>query len=756
MSPSGSRSGARSRLLGLAGPVALALAGVAFAVVPAADALSSGSGVTLRGWIEVPSLPPNPDARDNRRTLLEDASALTIAVLANDRDQDGSPGKDLEITFVGDPRHGSAILVESPGSRDQIAYTPDPNYCNSDPVGPGDTFAYEIKNSLGFTDRARVFPTVTCVDDGPPVPNDDPRTVTEDSGTTSLDVLTNDSNPDGDPIEITGVADPQNGSAAVVQGSPDRVSYTPDADYCNDPGAAPEDTFTYTVTGGDTATVSVTVTCVNDDPVANDDSRTVGEDDPATNFNVLTNDTDADGDAIEITGVSDPARGTAAVVQGSPDQVSYAPDADYCNDPGAAAEDTFTYTVTGGDTATVSVTVTCVNDNPVANDDARTVGEDDPATNFNVLTNDTDADGDAIEITGVSDPARGTAAVVQGSPDQVSYAPDADYCNDPGAAAEDTFTYTVTGGDTATVSVTVTCVDDGPTAVDDARTVAEGSGASAVDVLANDTDTDGGPGTVDSVTQPSNGTVAITDAGARVTYTPKAGYCNEPGAAPTDDFAYTVNGGDSATVAATVTCVDDAQPQPKPTPTPDPACKGLVATKIVKVGEGPVKGTPGRDVIFGSAGADRIDGAGGDDVICANGGDDRVTGGKGGDRISGFDGADRLSGSTGDDRVSGAAGEDRVSGNAGDDRVVGGDGNDRVSGNDGRDRVSGNGGDDRVGGGAGRDVLYGRDGDDELLARDTQRDFVACENGRDTATTDRVDATRACETTKLAAARRRR
>ena len=658
MSPSGSRSGARSRLLGLAGPVALALAGVAFAVVPAADALSSGSGVTLRGWIEVPSLPPNPDARDNRRTLLEDASALTIAVLANDRDQDGSPGKDLEITFVGDPRHGSAILVESPGSRDQIAYTPDPNYCNSDPVGPGDTFAYEIKNSLGFTDRARVFPTVTCVDDGPPVPNDDPRTVTEDSGTTSLDVLTNDSNPDGDPIEITGVADPQNGSAAVVQGSPDRVSYTPDADYCNDPGAAPEDTFTYTVTGGDTATVSVTVTCVNDDPVANDDSRTVGE--------------------------------------------------------------------------------------------------DDPATNFNVLTNDTDADGDAIEITGVSDPARGTAAVVQGSPDQVSYAPDADYCNDPGAAAEDTFTYTVTGGDTATVSVTVTCVDDGPTAVDDARTVAEGSGASAVDVLANDTDTDGGPGTVDSVTQPSNGTVAITDAGARVTYTPKAGYCNEPGAAPTDDFAYTVNGGDSATVAATVTCVDDAQPQPKPTPTPDPACKGLVATKIVKVGEGPVKGTPGRDVIFGSAGADRIDGAGGDDVICANGGDDRVTGGKGGDRISGFDGADRLSGSTGDDRVSGAAGEDRVSGNAGDDRVVGGDGNDRVSGNDGRDRVSGNGGDDRVGGGAGRDVLYGRDGDDELLARDTQRDFVACENGRDTATTDRVDATRACETTKLAAARRRR
>ena len=73
-----------------------------------------------------------------------------------------------------------------------------------------------------------------------------------------------------------------------------------------------------------------------------------------------------------------------------------------------------------------------------------------------MLANDTDAEGDAIEITAVADPQHGTATVVQGAqgaPDQISYAPDADYCNDPGAAPTDDVSYTVTGGDTATVAV---------------------------------------------------------------------------------------------------------------------------------------------------------------------------------------------------------------------------------------------------------------------------------------------------------------
>jgi hypothetical protein len=90
-------------------------------------------------------------------------------------------------------------------------------------------------------------------------------------------------------------------------------------------------------------------------------------------------------------------------------------------------------------------------------------------------------------------------------------------------------------------------------------TVAEDSGPSAVDVLANDTDVDGGPKAIASVTQPANGVVAITGGGTGVTYTPDADYCNTPPGTSPDTFTYTLTpGGSSTTVSIKVTCVDDA------------------------------------------------------------------------------------------------------------------------------------------------------------------------------------------------------
>ena len=80
-------------------------------------------------------------------------------------------------------------------------------------------------------------------------------------------------------------------------------------------------------------------------------------------------------------------------------------------------------------------------------------------------------------------------------------------------------------------TITVTDVNDPPTAVDDSATVVEDSAASAIDVLANDTDVDGGPKTIASVTQPANGTVVITGGGTGLTYQPDANYCNTAGGA---------------------------------------------------------------------------------------------------------------------------------------------------------------------------------------------------------------------------------
>ena len=189
-----------------------------------------------------------------------------------------------------------------------------------------------------------------------------------------------------------------------------------------------------------------------------------------------------------------PANGTVAIT-GDGQALTYTPDPNYCNEGGPT--DNFTYTLNGGSTATVTVTVTCADDDPVAVDDAATVAEDSGATAINVLANDTDVDGGPKTITAV-DPARQRrASPSPATARALTYTPDPNYCNEGGPT--DNFTYTLNGGSTATVSVTVTCADDDPVAVDDAATVAEDSGASAINVLANDTDVDGGPKTITAV-----------------------------------------------------------------------------------------------------------------------------------------------------------------------------------------------------------------------------------------------------------------
>ena len=86
--------------------------------------------------------------------------------------------------------------------------------------------------------------------------------------------------------------------------------------------------------------------------------------------------------------------------------------------------------------------------------------------------------------------------------------------------------------DTRAFSVETT-VDNPPVAVSDTATVAEDSGATSINVRANDTDVDGGPKTVLSVTQPAHGAVVITGGGTGLTYQPNANYCNGPAARPT-------------------------------------------------------------------------------------------------------------------------------------------------------------------------------------------------------------------------------
>ncbi|HEX8084277.1 MAG TPA: tandem-95 repeat protein [Solirubrobacteraceae bacterium] len=214
-------------------------------------------------------------------------------------------------------------------------------------------------------------------------------------------------------IVLTGLDTDANYQAALRA-----VTYTNTSD--NPSNATRTVTFSATdqpgLTGSDTRTLSVTP--VDDPPDAQNDTATVLEDAAATSIPVLTNDTDPDGGPKSIASAGDPANGTVVLTGGSPGAhtgLTYQPDPNYCNDPPGTTPDTFNYTVNGGDTATVSMTVTCVNDAPVADDETfnsndsaignTTLQVDDPDDNKaaptnphteitgDILAGDTDIDG---------------------------------------------------------------------------------------------------------------------------------------------------------------------------------------------------------------------------------------------------------------------------------------------------------------------------------------------------------------------------
>ncbi len=334
----------------------------------------------------------------------------------------------------------------------------------------------------------------------------------------------------------------------------DRLDGGSGKDRC-DGGAGSNDIVKCEVsTGGKTAADRT-----DDPPVAVNDHASAAEDDAARAIDVLANDTDVDGGPKSIASVTQPKHGLVTIAADG-GTLSYAPDPDYCNGASGAG-DGFSYTLNGGSTATVSVSVACVDDPPVAVGDAADLVEDAPASAIDVLANDTDVDGGPKSIASVSQPADGAVAITGGGTG-LTYQPASDSCG------EDSFGYALNGGSTGKVSLTIACVDDPPVAVGDAASLDQGDPATAIDVLANDTDVDGGAKSIASVSQPADGAVAITGGGTGLTYQPGAGYCNDGEAA--DDFSYTLNGGSSAQVAVAVACVTTVSISPELSPPFDP------------------------------------------------------------------------------------------------------------------------------------------------------------------------------------------
>ncbi len=172
----------------------------------------------------------------------------------------------------------------------------------------------------------------------------DSFTVNGSSVANVLDVLANDSDPDGDAISIVAVGTPAHGTAAI---SGSRLSYAPA------PGYVGPDTFTYTIADPkgltSTATVNITVIAVNHPPSAQPDFATAGLNKPVA-IAVLANDSDPDGDSLTITSFTQPARGT--VTRGENNTLVYLSIKDF------VGVDTFTYTISDGRGGIAGTTVT--------------------------------------------------------------------------------------------------------------------------------------------------------------------------------------------------------------------------------------------------------------------------------------------------------------------------------------------------------------------------------------------------------------
>ncbi|MDS1993297.1 tandem-95 repeat protein [Vibrio parahaemolyticus] len=251
------------------------------------------------------------------------------------------------------------------------------------------SFTFDIIDDEDLVVSGSANLDILPINDAPNAKND--VITTEEDTAVTIDVLVNDSDVEGDVLSIQSASVPsEQGSVDIVDG---KLVFTPAENFNG------EATITYIVTDGDLtdeAKVTVTVTPVNDSPVAVDDTVSTQEDTVVT-IDVLPNDSDVDGDKLSIQSASVPeAQGKVEIVEG---KLVFTPAENFNGD----AE--ITYTVTDGqltDEAKVTVTVNPVNDAPIIKVDAvESITEDAVNTDTVVATltvRDTDTPEDQLTV----------------------------------------------------------------------------------------------------------------------------------------------------------------------------------------------------------------------------------------------------------------------------------------------------------------------------------------------------------------------
>jgi len=463
-----------------------------------------------------------PVVRDDLVNMVAGAS-LSFDPRVNDLDPDGQASA-LKVTSV---KAGAGITATIDGN----------GFVHI--VAPETAGTYEITYTVtdvdALTASGIISVNVAAGSNRAPTPVADTATANFQTPLT-INVLANDTDPDGGALTLVSATQPATGGSTAVQGA--TVVFTPAAGFS---GAS---TFSYTVadpqgaTGSATVAVTVGACSATAPNLAND--TTFAKFNTPTSLDLFANDTQTAG-ALSL---GAPNVGRVAVATPGTGNVTYTPPNGF---NGVA---TFTYTVTPpcGPPATATVTIT-VNraPNAVADNAATALNT---AVVIPVVANDTDPDGDALHIVGLGTSANGSVEQVAGT-QTVRFSPNV------GFGGNATFSYTIAdvGGLTSSATVTVAVAPPAngkPNARPDSASTTAGT-AVQIDVLNNDIDPDNDPLTITSfgLVSPANAgtpTRVVTSTGEQVVFTPAPAF-----AGPTATFTYTISDGHGGADTAVVT-----------------------------------------------------------------------------------------------------------------------------------------------------------------------------------------------------------
>ena len=535
------------------------------ALEPVADNPASSKTATVT--ITVVPVNDAPVADDAERTIDENGGPVEIAIADLVSDVETAFG-DLTIA-IDSVTGGTADIVDVSGTP-TFRFTPTDNFNGTA------SFTYSVKDtgdgsSAALTSTGTVTITINPVNDAPEADSAS-LTTDEDTITQQIDLysLVKDTETVDEDL-VFSISGETNGTVTLVDGH--LVQFTPNANFNNSRGSA---SFTYTVTDtGDNGaaaistgpiTITVSVTPVNDAPVAEKDSQSVPIDEPSI-IDVLANDSDVDNAGTEtdtltiiLAEIDGTDKGSVEIKDG---KLKYTP----VDGATEAYQVTINYTIEDShgakDTAEVTLAVT-PNTPPTAVAESKTISEN-GSWSYNVLDNDFDSDGDTITISSYDVTTTKGIAINLASDGSFTY----DLSNSTlfnglgyGETATDTFTYTISDGnggtDTATVTITITGVNNVPVANNDTGDEVGENGTHTGNVLTNDTDTDTNDVltvTTQNVTSEKGIAVTINSDGSYTYDLSNSTVFDYLGtdATTTDTFSYSISDGHGGTATATAT-----------------------------------------------------------------------------------------------------------------------------------------------------------------------------------------------------------